>query len=94
MIYKSVVEGVDAAIFAKIIPTFRTKKAATEHGKKYGWNDAFRVNRRFESVWVVGKKDFQPTYIGDLRFDTYRLPLFQFENAAMKIFAFNIKCDD
>lgn len=61
------------------IPQFRTKSAALTEGKKYGWNTAIQISKRFEKVWVVGRKDFQDSYEGDLRFECYRFPLLRWD---------------
>lgn len=38
------------------LPSFRTKKEAIAYGKRFGCNSALRIEKRFECVWVVGKK--------------------------------------
>lgn len=63
-----------------VVPQFRTKQAAIEEGKKYGWNTAIKVEKRFESCWVVGKKDFQDSCEGELTFECYRFPLLKWED--------------
>ena len=60
-----------------IIKQFRTKKEALSEGKKYGWSSALHIEKRFETVWIVGSKDFQNENEGDLSFEVYRLPLLQ-----------------
>ena len=58
-----------------IVPTFPTKQAAIQAGSKFGWRTAVRIERRFEKVWVVGKKCFQGDRSANLNFDAYRFPL-------------------
>lgn len=63
-----------------VVPTFPTKQAAIQAGSKFGWRTAIRIERRFEKVWVVGKKCFQDDHVADLNFDTYRFPLLKWVN--------------
>lgn len=68
------------------VPQFRTKKEALLEGAKFGWKSAVRLHRRFESVWVVGKKDFQPDEVGKnilsspIRIECFRFPLLRWEH--------------
>lgn len=62
------------------VGTFRTKKAAISAGKEYGWPCAIKLNRRFEDVWVVGKKDFQNDDQTGLEFEVFRFPILKWEN--------------
>lgn len=62
-----------------VIPSFRTKAEALKAGRHFGWKTAVRVEKRFETVWVVGKCDFQPESLYDLVWDVIRLPLLRWE---------------
>ena len=64
-----------------IVPTFHTKKEAIKAGSEFGWSSAFCIERRFEKVWAVGKKDFQNDQVGEVTFETFRLPLLQWERS-------------
>lgn len=64
-----------------IVPTFHTKKEAIKAGSEFGWSSAFCIERRFEKVWAVGKKDFQNDQVGEVTFETFRLPLLRWEKS-------------
>ncbi|WP_410376954.1 hypothetical protein [Enterobacter sp. CPE_E423] len=64
---------------ASSVPTFPTKNAAVSAGAAFGWRTAIRLNRRFENVWVVGKKCFQGDHSAGLNFEAYRFPLLRWE---------------
>ena len=66
------------------IRQFRTKQSALDYGKRFGWNVAIRVAKRFETVWVVGKEDFQEKIIAGIAFNTAKLPLFTYRNGTME----------
>jgi len=78
-----VVDNLEKALFYPIadglVKTFRTKGEALKAGTEYGWKSALKINRRFEKVWVVAQKDFQPNYILDIRYDNYRVPLLRWD---------------
>ena len=78
MIVKDLQEAVDLLI-QNDFPVFPNKKLAIEQGKKFGWKDCIKIKRRFETVWVVGKKDFQPTEIAGITHDNYRFPMLKWE---------------
>ncbi|ECD1675981.1 hypothetical protein MYF05_002749 [Salmonella enterica] len=61
------------------VPTFPTKYAAIQAGAQFGWGTAIRIERRFENVWVVGKKCFQNDHSAGLNFEAYRFPLLKWE---------------
>lgn len=61
------------------LPTFPTKNAAVNAGAAFGWRTAVRIERRFENVWVVGKKCFQSDHSAGLNFETFRFPLLRWE---------------
>lgn len=69
-----------------LLPVFPTKNAAIKEGAKFGWRTAICIERRFEKVWVVGKKCFQEDHSAGLNFDSYRFPLLEWrqENGATK----------
>lgn len=64
---------------ADCLPIFPTKKSALEAGKPYGWRTAVKLVRRFETVWLVGKKDFQDSYTAGIQHEMFRLPLLRWE---------------
>ncbi len=64
------------------VPTFPTKNAAVNAGAPFGWRTAVRIERRFENLWVVGKKCFQSENDADLNFDAFRFPLLKWEKEA------------
>ncbi len=57
------------------IKTFISKKEALEHGKTFGWKTAVRIVKRFEIVWFVGVKNFQPTEIDGTSYESVTCPL-------------------
>lgn len=61
------------------LPTFRTKKAAVDAGSAFGWRSAIKVIRRFETVWIVGKKDFQDGEIAGVPHENYRIPMLRWD---------------
>ncbi|EBZ0941213.1 hypothetical protein D7O10_10295 [Salmonella enterica subsp. enterica serovar Braenderup] len=61
------------------VPTFATKQAAIKAGSMFGWRSAVRIERRFEKVWVVGKKCFQSDHSAGINFEAYRFPLLRWE---------------
>lgn len=61
------------------VPTFPTKKAAVNAGAPFGWRAAILIERRFENVWVVGKKCFQSDNSADINFEVFRFPLLKWE---------------
>ncbi|WP_115791299.1 hypothetical protein [Escherichia coli] len=61
------------------VPTFPTKNAAVNAGAPFGWRTAVRIERRFENVWVVGKKCFQSDRSAGLNFEAYRFPFLRWE---------------
>ncbi|HGY5183056.1 hypothetical protein [Citrobacter sp. RHBSTW-00881] len=71
---------------ASAAPTFSTKNAAIKAGSEFGWRAAVRIERRFETVWMVGKKEFQDDNSAGLQFDAYRFPLLKWvkENGVEK----------
>ncbi len=71
---------IEKAVSAGELQTFRTKKEAESCGKQYGWKISSRFVRRFEIVWIVAKKDFQPDYEGDIKFDVIRTPMLRWDN--------------
>ena len=79
MIIKNLTKEIDNLILDRIILSFRTQKKAQMAGKKFGWNCALKINRRFETIWIVGKKEFQPAYIAGIAHDQYRIPLLRWE---------------
>ena len=85
MIAQSLRKALDHPIRDGIVRTFRTRKDAETAGKAYGWRCAIRLDRRFEKIWVVGKKDFQPTYIIGIAHDQYHFPLLRWEKDSSKI---------
>jgi len=62
-----------------VCPGFPTKKQALEKAKDFGWSTAIKIVRRFETVYVVGKKDFETStdWIGD--YEIWRFPLLRWE---------------
>lgn len=62
-----------------ITPTFPTKKEAVKAGSEYGWSTAICIRRRFETVWLVGKQDFQNDSVGRVEFEVFRFPLLRWE---------------
>ncbi|EBW6611179.1 hypothetical protein FR224_17040 [Salmonella enterica subsp. diarizonae] len=62
-----------------LVPAFPTKKAAVNAGAPFGWRVAILIERRFESVWVVGKKCFQSDNSACLNFEAFRFPLLKWE---------------
>lgn len=79
MLVESIEKGIEQAIRDDVIKTFRTKKDALAHAQNFGWKHALKIKRRFETVWVVGKKDFQPTIKAGLTLDSYRIPMLKWE---------------
>ncbi|MCK7131593.1 hypothetical protein L8O22_22005 [Enterobacter roggenkampii] len=61
------------------VPTFPTKTAAVNAGAEFGWRTAIRIVRRFENVWVVGKKFLQGDHSAGINFEAYRFPLLRWE---------------
>ncbi|EFE3481730.1 hypothetical protein CIZ81_001542 [Escherichia coli] len=61
------------------VPTFATKQAALKAGSMFGWRSAVRIERRFEKVWVVGKRCFQSDHSAGVKFEAYRFPLLRWE---------------
>ena len=62
------------------VPNFPNKSAALSEGKNYGWTSAIRIKKRFEWVWVVGKKDFQDDEIADsIAVECLKFPLLKWE---------------
>ena len=61
------------------------KKAAIEAGKAYGWREAVKIRRRFESVWVVGKKDFQNDEVAGVDAEVFRFPMLTFVDGAQPV---------
>lgn len=52
--------NLDAAISSGDIRTFRTAKSARIEAVKWGWNNSLvRIQRRFESVYIIGILDLQ-----------------------------------
>ena len=70
---------IDRAISAGDVPAFPTKAAAVDAAQKFGWSKVFRFHRRFESVWVVGVKDFQNDVEADVEFQVIRVPLLRWD---------------
>lgn len=68
------------------VPTFTTKQAALDAGSLFDWGSAVRIERRFEKVWVVGKRCFQDDHVAGLNFDSWRFPLLKWvqENGVTK----------
>ncbi|MEG8994755.1 hypothetical protein U4T15_19865 [Klebsiella pneumoniae] len=62
------------------VPGFRTRADALKAGSPFGWRTAIRLERRFENIWVVGKKDFQPDETDGMCYDAFHLPLLRWEN--------------
>lgn len=82
--YKQVM-SITVEEIASAVPMFPTKKAAIAEGKKYGWASAIKMHRRFESVWVVGKKSFQNDEVAGVSMEVFRLPMLRFENGAQPV---------
>lgn len=72
----------EKAIASGELPSFPTKRAAEAAGKVYGWKTALKVSRRFETIWLVGKEDFQPDYELDIEFRVLRLPLLRWDTVS------------
>lgn len=70
---------IERAISCGDIPTFSTKAAMKNTASKFGWSDGIRIQRRFETVWLCGKKDLQPDCEGGIEFDVIRVPLLRWE---------------
>ena len=65
------------------VRTFGTQKQAIEASVIFGWGRrVFKVERRFERVWMVGVLDFQPEIQGDLQIQTLRVPLLRYDTGA------------
>ena len=62
----------DDYISSKIIKAFATQKDAQKYSKQIGWKsrDVLNVERRFESVWIVGHKHIHTETIGNERTGT------------------------
>jgi len=69
---KKYIEGGD-------VKAFRTKKEALLAGKDFGWNSAIKIINRFQNCWIVGKEDFEPTYIAGLKHKNFRIPMLRWE---------------
>ena len=67
------------------VKTFRTKQDAITAGSEYGWRCAVKVARRFETIWIVGKLDFQDSYENDIAFKCLRIPMLKYENGVQPI---------
>ncbi len=67
------------------VKTFRTKSDALKAGSAFGWRCAVKVARRFETVWIVGRVDFQNSYENDLAFQILRIPMLKYENSMQPI---------
>lgn len=78
MLVDSIEKGVEYAI-NNGLKTFRTKKQALSYAKEFGWRHAFKIQMRFEAVWIVGKKDFQPTIKAGISLDSYRIPMLRWD---------------
>jgi hypothetical protein len=75
---------IESAILSGV-PTFRTKTEAMKAGSKFGLRCALKVARRFETIWIVGKIDFQDSYENGIPFQCLRLPLLKFENNMQRV---------
>jgi len=79
MVSNDLVKTLNPFISQGIIKTFRTKKEAIAAGSAFGWGCAIKIERRFENVWCVAEKDFQPSYIFGIKHDDYRFPLLRMD---------------
>lgn len=79
MIVDSLEQALQQPIEDGVIKAFPTKTEAINAGKEYGWKSAIKLNRRFESIWIVAVKDFEPTCIAGISHDNYRVPLLRWE---------------
>lgn len=61
------------------VPGFRTRAEALKAGSPFGWRTAVRLERRFEIIWVAGKKEFQSDVVDDVSYDAFHLPLLRWE---------------
>lgn len=69
--------ALEKAVFKGDVPTFRTKRAALDAGRPFGWASAVRLIRRFETVWVCGRLNFQATDEHASVYSTFRVPKLQ-----------------
>lgn len=72
--------GIEKAISEGELKTFRTKKEAESFGKVYGWKVSTQFARRFEIVWIIAKKDFQPDCECGIEFDVIRAPMLRWDS--------------
>jgi len=82
-------------IINNLIPTFRTKKDAQKFASSIGWQqyNVVRVERRFETVWIVAQTHIQPKVIAGINFETYTCPSgeYEFRNGTQQMIVFECK---
>lgn len=69
--------SLEKAVFRGDVQTFRTKRAALDAGRPFGWASAVRLVRRFETVWLCGRLDFQAADDRSPAYSTFRVPRLQ-----------------
>lgn len=71
----------ELGICSGFVKTFPTKSKALGEASAFGWSGkVVRVARRFETVWIVGRIDFQPETAGSLEWDVLRIPALYYED--------------
>lgn len=81
MQYKSEIEMIEDLFKKDWIKFYPNKKSAQLEAKKFGWsNQVFKHKRRFEVVWIIGKKEFYSEKdIFNIETITYYFPKLQYE---------------
>lgn len=69
--------SLERAVSLGDVKTFRTKRAALDAGRPFGWASAVRLVRRFETVWLCGRLDFQAADDNAPTYSTFRAPRLQ-----------------
>ncbi len=76
----------NAALDDGAVKVFGTHKAAAETSRTFGWRgQTLKVDRRFESVHIVGAVDIQPESEGNIKLQVLRPPLLKSETGDDRI---------
>jgi hypothetical protein len=78
-----------------IIKTFRTKKEAQKYASFIGWYQyqVVKVERRFETIWIVAQSHIQNDIIAGMEFKKYNCPTgkYEFKNGSNQMIVLEVK---
>lgn len=78
-----------------VIPLHPTKKIAQKFATSIGWGHYHisKIERRFETVWIVAQYPIQNDSIGGMEFHTLRIPTgnYEYKNGTNQMIVLEVK---